>query len=288
MKSMTGYGYGECQDENLSLTLELKSYNNRYLDLSFNLPNFLSPLEPVLRKLLSKRIFRGRVECSVLIRKMEEDMKILVDQNAAIGYFKALEELREITGAPGEVKLGDLLNLQGVLKTWQNQDIEKYEALVKKTLEGVWEQFETSRMAEGRATTEDIETNLALLEENAAYFNARAADLEAEMQTSLQKRFDRLLEEKGDDNRFMQEVAVMLMKYSIAEEIARLRGHLESFRLGMAEAGPHGKRLDFLCQEMAREVNTIGSKSTMGDVILRVVACKDGVEKIREQLRNLE
>lgn len=288
MKSMTGYGYTEYQDEKLSLTLELKSYNNRYLDIYVNLPNFLSPLEPVLRGILSEKILRGKVECSVRIRELEEDIEILADRNAAISYAKALEEIREATGIAGEVDLNHLLRFDGVLKTQKSRDIEKFETLIRQHLKGVLEQFEAARITEGTVTAEDIGVNLSILEENAAYFSERAGDLEAELQTSLKQRFEQLLGEKGDDNRIMQEIAVMLMKYSIAEEIVRLGGHLESFRKGMAAPGPHGKRLDFLCQEMNREVNTIGSKSTMGDVIQRVVACKDSVEKIREQLRNLE
>jgi len=288
MKSMTGYGYNEYQDETVSLTLEIKSYNNRYLDIYLNLPGFLSPLEPVLRNLISQRAVRGKIECNIRVKELEEDLAILVDKKAAQSYAKALEEIQSATGISEKITLDNLMKFDGVLKTQKSRDLDKYETLILKHLEPALAQFEESRVREGVVTTKDVEANITILEEATAFFTSRADDLEAELKGTLKKRFDQLLEDKGDDNRIMQEVAVLLMKYSIAEEIVRLGGHLESFRKGITEPGPHGKRLDFLCQEMNREVNTIGSKSTMGDVIQRVVACKDAVEKIREQLRNLE
>jgi uncharacterized protein (TIGR00255 family) len=288
MISMTGYGYTEYQDERLSLTIELKSYNNRYLDIYLNLPGFLSPLEPALRTHLAGQISRGKVECTVRVKELEENVEIMVDRKAAQGYAQALREVIDSTGLSDEVTLDHLLRFEGVLKTQKSRDLEGYEDLIRKHLEPVLSQFQLSRLKEGAVTAEDIRENLAVLQEGADYFASRASDLEEELQSSLRQRFEQLLGDKGDDGRIMQEIAVLLVKYSISEEIVRLGGHLKAFRDGMEEPGPQGKRLDFLCQEMNREVNTIGSKSTMGDVIQKVVACKDAVEKIREQLRNLE
>ena len=288
MISMTGYGYTEYQDEKLSLTLELKSYNNRYLDIYLNLPGFLSPLEPALRTHLAGQISRGKVECTVRVKELEENVEIMVDRKAAQGYAQALREVIDSTGLSGEVTLDHLLRFEGVLKTQKSRDLEGYEELIRKHLEPVLSQFQLSRLKEGAVTAEDIRENLAVLQEGADYFASRASDLEEELQSSLRQRFEQLRGDKGDDGRIMQEIAVLLVKYSISEEIVRLGGHLKAFRDGMEEPGPQGKRLDFLCQEMNREINTIGSKSTMGDVIQKVVACKDAVEKIREQLRNLE
>ena len=241
-----------------------------------------------MRTHLAGQISRGKVECTIRIKELKEDLEILVDQNAARGYALALQEVIESAGISGEVTLDHLLRFEGVLKTQKSRDLEGYQELILKHLEPALSQFQMSRLKEGAVTAEDLRENLKVLQEGADYFASRASDLEEELQISLKQRFQQLLGEKGDDGRIMQEIAVLLVKYSISEEIVRLGGHLKAFREGMEEPGPQGKRLDFLCQEMNREVNTIGSKSTMGDVIQRVVACKDAVEKIREQLRNLE
>ena len=285
---MTGFGFAEHRDEKLNLTLELKSYNNRYLDLYINLPPFLSPLEPVIREFLSGKIGRGKVECSVRLKELEEDLIVSIDRTAAGGYSKALGDLLESSGLGGKVEFSHLLQMDGIMKIQKNRDLEKYEKIIMGKLEEAFGDYEESRIREGRVTEEDLLRSLTVLEEKAALFESRSGEMEAEIGKNIRERFEKLLEDRYDENRILAETAVLLMKYSINEEIVRLKGHISAFREGMKENKPMGKKLDFLCQEIGREINTIGSKSSMSDVIQGVVDAKDNLERIREQLRNLE
>ncbi len=288
MKSMTGYGYTEYKDERTDLSVELKSYNNRYLDIYINLPGYLSPLEPVVRNFLKSRIGRGKIECTVRLRELEEDISILIDKTAAAGYAGALNELKDAAGIEEPLKLSHLLKMEGILKIQKNRTPEHYEELIIGRLEEVFLDYEDSRIKEGKITLIDIRSSLEILEERALLFENRADEMEEEIKKNLRERFQKLLEERFDENRVLAETAVLLMKYSINEEIVRLKGHLEGFRAGLENKKPMGKKLDFLCQEIGREINTIGSKSTRSDVIQAVVDSKDNLERIREQLRNLE
>ena len=288
MKSMTGFGYTEYTDEKLNLTLELKSYNNRYLDIYVNLPPFLSPLEPGIREYLNRKVGRGKVECAVRLRELEESLTINIDKGAASGYIQALNSLNETAGLGGKVELSHLIQMDGILKTQKNRDLDRYEEIIKKKLEEAFIDFEESKIREGRVTEKDLLESLEVLEEKAGLFERRAGDMEEEIKKNIRERFEKLLEDKYDQNRVLAETAILLMKYSINEEIVRLKGHIEAFRNGMKDDRPMGKKLDFLCQEIGREINTIGSKSTMSDVIQGVVDSKDNLERIREQLRNLE
>jgi len=288
MKSMTGYGYREYQDEKMTMSLELKSYNNRYLDVYVNLPGYLSPLEPGIRDFLSSRIGRGKVECGVRIREMEEDITVQIDRSAVSGFLQALTELKQTAGLAGEITMDQLLGMEGVLKIQKNRDLDVYGELILGRLEEVFAEFEASRIREGEHTQKDILSSLDVLASRTELFVSRSGELEEELKTTLRERFAALLEDRYDENRVLAETAVLLMKYSINEEIVRLSGHIAGFRKAMETGSAGGKKLDFLCQEMGREINTIGSKSTQSDVIQGVVDCKDHLERIREQLRNLE
>lgn len=288
MISMTGYSYREYQDERVNLALELKSYNNRYLDIIINAPPFLSPLEPTLRAYLKSQIIRGRVELSLRVKELEEDLQVHVDQTAAKQYAAALRRLSETAGLAEEPRLSHFLRLEGVLKPVKNRDIEWFEKIVMQELESAFKDFKQARESEGKATEKDIRSLLELLEGNLATIEAHSAKLEEYIRNELTERFKEMVGENYDENRILSETAVMLMKYSVGEETVRMRSHLEQFENYMQQAGGIGKKLDFICQEMHREINTIGSKSNIIAVNQAVVEAKDALEKIREQLRNVE
>lgn len=288
MKSMTGFGYAEYNDEKMSMTLTLKSYNNRYLDIFVNLPPFLSPVEPVVREYLRSRVGRGKVECVLRLKELEEEISVSIDRTAASGYLQALKELKETAGLPGDIELSHLLQMDGVLKIQKDRDLERYERIIIEKLEEAFCDFEESRITEARLTEDDLISALDVLEDRTGLFESRAGEMEEEIKKNIRERFEKLLEDRYDENRVLAETALLLMKYSINEEIVRLKGHIASFREGLKVDKPMGKKLDFLCQEIGREINTIGSKSNQSDVIQAVVDSKDNLENIREQLRNLE
>ncbi len=288
MISMTGYSYREYQDERVNLALELKSYNNRYLDIIINAPPFLSPLEPTIRNYLKTKIIRGRVELSLRVKELEEDLQVYVDQTAAKEYAAALRRLAETAGLEEEPRLSHFLRLEGVLKPVKNRDIEWFEKIVMRELETASIDFIQARESEGAATEKDIRSLLEILEGNLATIEAHSSKLEEYIRNELTERFKEMVGENYDENRILSETAVMLMKYSVGEETVRMRSHLEQFENYMQQSGGIGKKLDFICQEMHREINTIGSKSNIIAVNQAVVEAKDALEKIREQLRNVE
>jgi len=288
MKSMTGYGYVEHRDQAVHLVLELKSYNNRYLDLATSLPPYLNRLEPKLREFLTSKIARGRVELYMRVTDLEENLEIIVDRETVTNYVRVLKELAETASIPPDINLDHLLSLEGVLKTERNPDIDAYWRLVVPHLETVYLDFEKTRSREGQATKQDINANLDVVDRCIDTIDGYSSELEAQIKSNLKVRFLEMMGDGVDESRIMSETAVMLVKSAIAEEVARIRSHLHHFRDIMERSQPVGKKLDFICQELGREINTIGSKSTIMEVNEAVIEVKDALEKIREQLRNVE
>ncbi len=286
---MTGYGYKEYQDEKIRFTLEIKTYNNRYLDLILNLPAPLSPLESRVRSLVSSTIRRGRVEIYLRMKELEEDISLIVDEEAVKSYAGTLNRIREIAGIETPLSLGHLISMDGVIKTEKNRDIENYWILLEPLFADVLQQVREDRRREGASTAEDISRQVSFLESRVGEIETLAPGMEEQINRSLRDKFDDLLEGKADESRILSEIAVQLVRFDINEEIVRLKTHFENFRdVSAHDDEPIGKKLDFLCQEINREINTIGSKSTLVEINQFVVEMKDSLEKVREQLRNVE
>jgi uncharacterized protein (TIGR00255 family) len=288
MKSMTGYGYAEAAAKTFYMSLEIKSYNNRYLDMYINVPAALSPLEARIREYLGRRILRGKVEVFLKIKSIEEEIAVSVDPSVVNGYLTALKKLAEIAGTNEEIRLSHLLHMEGILKTDQLRGVEDYWKELEPLLEKVFAGFEESRLREGKATEKDILALHADITKNAELTSSYAPEIEKRFSETIRGRMEELLGDKIDEDRIAAEVAMLLVKYSIHEELVRLASHCEAFLAAAAEEGSIGKKLDFICQEMNREINTIGSKNVMAEVSRCVVAMKDDLENIREQIRNIE
>ena len=288
MKSMTGYGYSEYQDDKIHITIELKSYNNRYLDIIINQPSFLNPLEPDLRKYLSNNADRGRVELYIRVRELEENLVLHLDKSAAASYAETLRELAQVSGLDDKIELSHLLAFDGILKTEKKRDIDNYRTRIMPLLETCFAQWDESRKVEGISTEQDISKSTALIYDALNLFEQKAGEMEVNIKDNIRTKFMDVLGDKIDEQRVLAETAVLLVKYSINEEIVRLKGHLDSFTASMSGGAAVGKKLDFICQEINREVNTIGSKSFMLEVNQKVIEVKDNLENIREQLRNVE
>ncbi len=288
MKSMTGYGYNEFQNEKIGLVIELKSYNNRYLDLNMNMPSFLSPLEPELRNYLAERIERGKVDFSIRIKEIEEDVTILIDRAVASASINALKELSEIAGLDSSVSLSNIMRMEGVFKKIKNRDLDYFREMIFEILEKTYIQYDENRNREAVKTAEDIESKLSVIEKTVEKIENNAETLEDEIKNNLRQKFTDLLGSSIDENRIYTETAVMLVRFSINEEIVRLKSHIEGFRKTFRSSESLvGKKLDFICQEMNREINTIGSKSIKIEINQAIVDARDALENIREQVRNI-
>ena len=288
MKSMTGYAYKEFSDNDITVSVEIKSYNSRFLDLSVYLPSWLSVLESGIREYLSSRFLRGKMDVGIKIKEHNSNINVTLNENAALTYAKAINNMAENLGIKEKAGLTMLLRMEGVVETEVKRDAGKYKTLIDPLLASAADQAETERIREGKHTEEHILSQLAVLEENANVVNGHVPVLEAAIKENIKTRFEELLGDKIDENRVLAETAMLLMKYTISEELSRLKAHLNEFRLEIARGESVGKKLDFLSQEINREINTIGSKTPVLEVSKAVVEMKNALENIREQLRNIE
>jgi uncharacterized protein (TIGR00255 family) len=231
---------------------------------------------------------RGKVEVYLKFKEIEEDLTVSVDPGVVRGYVKALKELASFADAPEDIRLSHLLRIEGILKSEKNRDVEEYWAAAEPLLREVLAGYEESRKKEGEATANDISRLLGTIEESLKEIEKLSPALESYFTDTIRTRMEELLRDQADEPRILSEVALLLVKYSVNEEIVRLKAHLASFTETMHAGGGIGKKLDFICQELGREINTIGSKSVLADVTRRVVEVKDALENIREQVRNVE
>jgi uncharacterized protein (TIGR00255 family) len=289
MKSMTGYAFQALQGPEVSLSVELKGCNNRFLEVSANLPPLLSSLEPGIREYLAGRFNRGKVELTLRFKEYNGAVSVLVNREAARAYGEAATILAGELGIEEKPSLSVLLGMEGILEVEKKRDDNgRYWRIIEPALRAAADQFEAERVREGRATEEDILSQLGRLESMTGTVAALVPVMEAAFQENLRGRFRELLGDAVEENRILTETAALLMKYTIAEEISRLTAHLKEFRAETARNPSPGKKLDFLCQEINREINTIGSKTPNLEVSRAVVDMKDALENIREQLRNVE
>ena len=289
MNSMTGYGFKESVVENTQISVEIKSVNNRFLDLNINLPYFLNPLEARVRKLVSEKIVRGKVDVTIRVKDMASTAKVSADPQAAKMYAEAIGQIALALGKKAEdVPLSLIVNQEGVLNITHDYDADTYWAKIEGVFNEVFEQFVSDRKREGENLKKDLLSKLDTLDSCAAFFKEWQPKMEEKFREQITTRFKELLGDSVDENRIMTEVAAMMVKYTINEEIIRLHSHLAALRKEFSDNPVPGKRIDFICQEANREINTIGSKNQFTEVGAMVVNAKDALENIREQSKNVE
>ncbi|OHD13500.1 MAG: YicC family protein [Spirochaetes bacterium GWB1_48_6] len=287
MISMTGFSSLEDTSGRYRFSIEVKALNNRYLDLFINLPPALSSREGVLRSLVQEKIQRGRVELTIRLKEIQEELRIKVNESAAAQALASLKALKKASGLRGSLKMEHLLSVEGLVNVEKTSDAPGlWENLLPRCHEAL-DKFNASRKNEGSRLESDIRLQLDTIAAGRLWIESQSAVLEAQLRENLQKRLKDLAAEV-DESRMHSEIALLLVRYSINEELVRLGSHLDSFHEIIQAGGPVGKKLDFLCQELGREINTIGSKTTSSEVQHRVVNLKDALENIREQLRNVE
>jgi len=288
MISMTGYAYREKTGQDFSVSAEIRSYNNRYLDIFVNLPPWLSSLEMKIREQIASCCGRGKVEVFIRIREHNAPVNISVNTKAARAYFDSINNLAEELGLDEKPNLALLLGMEGVLEVEKNRNDERYWQEIEPLLLDAVKAFCAEREREGKHTEEDILANLEKIESSVKTVSSFAPVIENGIKENIKARFAELLGNQVDENRVLAETASLLLKYTISEEISRLNSHLNEFRAEAKNNPRPGKKLDFLCQEINREINTIGSKSAIIEVSGEVVKMKEALENIREQLRNVE
>lgn len=287
MISMTGYGYSEINYENAVISVEIKSVNSRFLDLSVNLPPYLNAIESFFRNLIIKNISRGKVDVFIRVKELESDAQIVADTKIAQSYSEAIKQVAKAIGYDeNNIPLSLILSQTGVLTTNKNYDVQDYQKKIEPVFQNALEIFLSDAKREGENLKADLKQKLSKLEECADFFEQWQPKMEEIFKQQIVSRFNELLGEQVDQNRIMTEVAAMLVKYTINEEIVRLKSHIKAMKQEMENPFP-GKKLDFICQEMNREINTIGSKNQFAEVGAMVICAKDSLENIREQSKNI-
>lgn len=288
MKSMTGYGYAEGNDGRFSASIELKTYNNRYLDLIFSLPPVLGPLEERLRETLRQKIARGRIELFLRFKDLQEQLSISLDQANIESYAEVLRTLSRLAGLPDALRLEHLLAMDGLVRVDRNRDIEACWSFLLPLLQAALLELEASRLREGSAIRADLLAQLCIIEGLASSMEKHVPQIELTVRDQLRQRFVGLMGDLVDEQRMLAEVAVQLNRLTVHEELVRLAAHCGAARQFIQEGKQAGKKLDFLFQEMNRKINTIGSKSSLVGLSNDVVSAKEALENLREQVRNVE
>ncbi|NCB01041.1 MAG: YicC family protein [Spirochaetia bacterium] len=289
MISMTGFASKELRTEALSLTIEVKSYNNRYLDIKHNMPSLFSLFETEIDNRIKEVASRGSVEITIRYKQFINTTTLTVNREIVEEYTKAFEEIREVAHIEDKGKISDYMALDGVIIQTNTLDPHTFEEPLFSLLNEVLEEFKKGRVKEGEATKIHIVSLLEDMKKWVATIQGYSTQIEEKLKETLKTKMKELMgNSEYDEGRFLQEIALLLIKYSIAEELNRLSTHFTSFDEIVTSLGSVGKKLDFLAQEINREINTIGSKSMIGEVNQLVVSLKDSLENIREQLRNIE
>lgn len=288
MTSMTGYGYNEMNYETAIVSVEIKSVNSRFLDLNINLPPFLNSIESYFRNKISQNITRGKVDVFIRVKELESDAQIYADTKMAKSYYDAIKEVAIATGYDEKsIPLSLILEQSGVLNSNKSYDVEKYQSMIDPIFDNALNQFVKDANREGENLLVDLKSKLLELETCADFFKKWQPKMENVFKEIITAKFNDLLKDNVDENRIMTEVAAMLVKYTINEEIVRLQSHIKAMKDELDNNPYPGKKIDFICQEMNREINTIGSKNQFAEVGAMVIKAKDSLENIREQSKNI-
>ena len=293
IRSMTGYGVAE-QDLPLGkIAVEVRSLNHKYLDISLKLPRGFFNLESKIRDIVKKGVSRGRVDLTMRIDSSGSILpryRLEADTRLAEEYIRVLDEIKERFGLKGEVTLDHVAAVREIVPFLEaKEDSELYWQEISSVTEQALRALEDSRRKEGEALAADLMARLAEARRLTTEIKEKAPAVVAAYRERLRERVRALLEGSDfDERRFQQEVAYFAERSDISEEVIRMESHLSQFASKLAEEGPAGRGLDFILQEMNREVYTIGAKATDVDFAQRVIALKGDLERMREQVQNIE
>lgn len=291
IKSMTGFGRCEVADEKRKFTVELKSVNHRYLDVNIKMPKKLNFFESAIRNLLKEYIERGKVDVFITYEDYTED-NFTLKYNAALAgeYLKHLRQMSEEFGIDNDIRVSSLSRYPDVF-TMEEQTVDEKElwGCLEQALRGACKQFVDSRIVEGENLKTDLIAKLDNMLSYVDFIEERSPIIMQEYRTKLEDKVRELLEDKQiDDARIAQEVTIFADKICVDEETVRLRSHIQATKDTLNIGGSIGRKLDFIAQEMNREANTILSKSNDLKISDTGINLKTDIEKVREQIQNIE
>ncbi len=291
IKSMTGYGRQEAVTAGKKITVEIKSVNHRYSDYTIKAPRYYAFLEERIRTYAADHIARGKVDIYVNMESYDQaDKEIILNKAMAKAYLDALYSLRDQFGLADDISVMGLARYPDIFNTERKEeDQEEIWAIVQPVLAGAMEQFTAMRTREGQRIQADLEARIGYMQTLAKKIDQRSPQTVAEYREKLYNKIKELLEDREmDESRLLTEVAIFADKVAVNEELVRLDSHFDEFHGILNGTEPAGRKLDFLIQEINREVNTTGSKAGDIEIAKLVVELKGEIEKLREQVQNIE
>ncbi|WP_066638776.1 YicC/YloC family endoribonuclease [Desulfolucanica intricata] len=291
LKSMTGFGRGEAYGQGRKFVIELKAVNHRYLEVVVRLPRMLVSLEDRVRKLIQSQVARGRIDVFFSMEQVaEKNAAVKVDKALGASYYKAMRDLQEYLQLDGEIRVLDIAQLPEVLTLEEpEEDIEAWWPVVQEAVASGLENLVQMRLVEGEQLKKDLIKRIEKIDRMREQIRNRAPMVVEDYRARLNRQLEELLGDSiPDPIRVAGEIAIFAERSNITEEIVRLGSHLKQVKNCLTEDEPVGRKLDFLVQEMNREINTIASKANDSEISSIVVNLKSELEKIREQIQNLE
>lgn len=291
IKSMTGFGRCEVSEANRKFTVEMKSVNHRYLDVNLKMPKRMNFFEASIRSVLKEYLQRGKVDIFITCEDMSgEDVSIRYNKDVAARYLEYLRQMAQDFGLEDDVSLSVLSRYPEVFSMEEAQvDEEGIWKALEKALRGAAQEMVESRIREGNHLKEDLEDKLEEMSAHVAFIEARSPQIIAQYRQKLYDRVQELLGgARPEESRLLTEVTIFADKVCVDEEIVRLKSHIRSMQKALRESDGVGRRLDFVAQEMNREANTILSKTTDLEISDRGIDLKTLIEKVREQIQNIE
>lgn len=290
--SMTGFGRGEYKDDNYQFLVECKTINHKYADINIRLPRKLSFLEDKARILIKDYIKRGRVDLYIKLDLLgNEDVNLKFDEKLATQYVSILKQIKDKFDLVDDISVMNIAKFPDIIKTEEKEDDEdKLWSMLKVALENALLKLKEMRSEEGKKLADDIQNRCDLLKNYIEDIEKYSYNVVIDYKEKLKNRISDMLEDPSiiDENRLAQEVAIYADKSNITEEIVRFKSHIEQLKNTVVKDEAIGRKIDFLIQEMNRETNTIGSKSSDLNITNLVVEVKSELEKIREQIQNIE
>lgn len=289
--SMTGFGKAELSKDEVKAAVEISSVNNRFCEIQFRLPKFLTPLEAEIKEIILKTITRGKINYTL---SWEESLApsnyVRLNQEAADVYYNLFKELKEKYSLKGEISLEHFVNLPDLMKVEREEyDLKKAWEIVKEVTQIALDEFNEMRRNEGKRLSRDFKSRIEKLDKTIEQIERLSVVNVEEYRKRLKNRVSQLLQEHElDEQRLAQEVAFMAERSDVTEECVRLESHNQQFLSALDEEASVGKRLTFLLQEMNREANTVGSKASHASISEKVIFLKEEIEKLREQVQNIE
>jgi uncharacterized protein (TIGR00255 family) len=289
--SMTGYGSAELVAEDIKATVEISSVNNRYCEIQFRLPKSLSPLESKLKEIILSSISRGKISFNL---SWEETSPVTsyvkLNQEASDIYFKIMTELKKRYGFAGDIRMDQFFNLPDLIKVEKEEpELKKAWRIISRLTTQALKEFNKTRKTEGNKLAQDLHKRIARLEKTIPLIEKLTPKSIENYRRKLKSRIKELVDDfRVDKHRLELEVALMAEKCDVTEECVRFKSHTNQFLSALKQDAPVGKRLTFLLQEMNREANTIGSKAADAKISQKVISLKEEIEKIREQVQNIE